>query len=201
MQKLCHYCPYLLAVVEEENICDVCLGTAVLYCEQCKNFYCKDCNARRHSRLPSHRFSRISQIPLPKPSAGENIYMHDVVCILNWKVWCTYSKRFIYPPIYWEGSRFSIPDWHSSQKFWLPWAQGLARGGGKGSIGWKECYCHPAHREWQKPLLPATTFCWCGNSSCHLPNTQPDTWPSGGLAPERDSCHFTAVFRVHLANN
>lgn len=28
----------------EESICDVCLGTAVLYCEQCNNFYWKDCN-------------------------------------------------------------------------------------------------------------------------------------------------------------
>ena len=102
----------------------------------------------------------------------------------------------LYSHIYRGGSGFRIPDWHSSQKFWLPWAQRLARGGGKGSTEWKECYCHPAYREWQKPLLPATTFCWCGHSSCHLPNTQPDTRPSGGLAQEGDSCHLFVLYTV-----
>ena len=96
-------------------------------------------------------------------------HMHDVLVYVKLKCMV---YIFIYLHIYRGGSGFSIPDWHSSQKFW---AQRLARGSGKGSIGWKECYCHPAYREWQKPLLPATTFCWCGHSRYHLPNTQPDT--------------------------
>ena len=168
----------------EENICNVCLGTAVLYCEQLKNFYCKNCNARRHSRFPSHCFSRISQIPLPKPSAGESIYMMYLY-ILNWKLWRTYSKVY---------TLISIGEEVDSAFLTGILATLGSKIGKRRWSRWKKCYCHPAYREWQKPLLPATTFCWCGHSSCHLPNTQPDTWPSGGLASERDSCHLLVLY-------
>ncbi len=55
-------------------LCAVCLGTASLFCEQCSRFYCKECNARRHSRLPDHQVVRLSQALTYRPTSvgGEN---------------------------------------------------------------------------------------------------------------------------------
>ena len=125
----------LTCLLSWKNICDVCLGTAVLYCEQLKNFYCKNCNARRHSRFPSHCFSRISQIPLPKPSAGESIYMMYLY-ILNWKLWRTYSKVY---------TLISIGEEVDSAFLTGILATLGSKIGKRRWSRWKKCYCHPAY--------------------------------------------------------
>ena len=47
-----------------EDDCTVCLGPVILFCQQYSKTYCRECNTRRHCRLPDHQFVRLSQEPL-----------------------------------------------------------------------------------------------------------------------------------------
>ena len=69
---MCHYLPYHLQIVMEtedpsEDDCTVCLGPAILFCQQCSRTYCRECNTRRHCRLPDHQFIGLLRVaPLPR---------------------------------------------------------------------------------------------------------------------------------------
>ena len=67
----CQSLPYAMEGEDQgEGDCAVCLGPAVVFCEQCRQSYCKECNVRRHCRLPDHQFVRLSQVSLPRPIFG-----------------------------------------------------------------------------------------------------------------------------------
>ena len=46
----CHYLPYQMQIVMDPSEGDhtVCLGPAILFCQQCSKTYCRECDTRRH---------------------------------------------------------------------------------------------------------------------------------------------------------
>ena len=68
----------------EESLeeCDVCLGLATIWCQQCSGKYCRECNERRHSRRPNHTLVRLSLAPKGPINSRNSITGELILAIL-----------------------------------------------------------------------------------------------------------------------
>ena len=134
-----------------------------LFCQQCSKTYCRECNTRRHCRLPDHQFVRL-------------IVTSGTFCFLE-TVWFPLTCVLIPTPIcsnvFRQASQLRIFNRNFSQELWLCWLSKLARRGCESSTERNQHNCGSANRKRQKPVLSVPPFRnrrdRCGN----LPYTKP----------------------------